>query len=174
MSSFRSLRETAANDIRICINKYDKNSTAVANGIAANLRTALADVGSGDYDEAYEQLRDAESTADAILGGDNSVISTARLAAEVLLSPSFFAMTLTGAQDGPGLTVETTSQFGHNPVNALSSDAVVGIAASTAQRASINLAPGTAPVSPVDGDMWYDGANLKIQVGGATKTITIT
>lgn len=31
---------------------------------------------------------------------------------------------------------------------------------------------GVAPTSPVDGDMWFDGTDLKLRVSGATYTIT--
>ena len=37
----------------------------------------------------------------------------------------------------------------------------------------LNLSTLSAPVSPVDGDIWFDGTNLKIQVGGVTKTVTL-
>jgi len=46
-------------------------------------------------------------------------------------------------------------------------------AAGTTAQAQINLAAGTAPTSPNDGDIWYDGTNIKIQVGATTKTFTI-
>lgn len=39
--------------------------------------------------------------------------------------------------------------------------------------ASLNMIAGTAPTSPVDGDMWYDGTNVKFRVGGTTKTFTL-
>jgi len=45
--------------------------------------------------------------------------------------------------------------------------------ASTTSRAPLRIASGTAPSSPVDGDIWYDGTNIKIRVGGTTKTFTI-
>jgi len=48
------------------------------------------------------------------------------------------------------------------------------IAAGTTAKSQINLASSTAPTSPVDGDVWFDGTNLKIRVSGATKTVTIT
>lgn len=48
------------------------------------------------------------------------------------------------------------------------------VQATTTSAASINMPSGTAPSSPVDGDFWYDGTNLKFRVGGTTKTITIT
>ena len=45
-------------------------------------------------------------------------------------------------------------------------------AASTTAGASLNIPSGTAPTSPVDGDLWFDGTNLKLRVSGATYTIT--
>lgn len=49
------------------------------------------------------------------------------------------------------------------------------IAPSTTGHANINLdATGVAPTSPVNGDMWFDGAALKIRIAGATKTFTVT
>lgn len=49
----------------------------------------------------------------------------------------------------------------------------INIAAGTTGKSQINLAASTAPTSPVNGDIWFDGTNIKIQVGGATKTFTI-
>jgi hypothetical protein len=46
--------------------------------------------------------------------------------------------------------------------------------ASSTASAPLNLAPGVAPASPVDGDIWFDGAALKIRIGGVTKTVTLT
>ena len=45
--------------------------------------------------------------------------------------------------------------------------------ASATGGAGFNLPSGTAPTSPADGDMWYDGTNLKFRVGAATKTVTL-
>lgn len=47
-------------------------------------------------------------------------------------------------------------------------------AASATGSAGLNLPAGSAPSSPNDGDIWYDGTNVKIRVGGTTKTFTIT
>jgi hypothetical protein len=49
----------------------------------------------------------------------------------------------------------------------------LNIAASTTAKAQINLASGTAPTSPNNGDIWFTGTELKIQVGGVTKTFTL-
>ncbi|MFT3731456.1 MAG: DUF2793 domain-containing protein [Hyphomicrobium sp.] len=37
-----------------------------------------------------------------------------------------------------------------------------------------NIATTTAPASPADGDIWFDGANIKMHIGGTTKTFTLT
>jgi hypothetical protein len=40
--------------------------------------------------------------------------------------------------------------------------------------ASINVASGVAPTSPVNGDIWFDGTDIKMRIGGVTKTFTLT
>lgn len=70
------------------------------------------------------------------------------------------------------LHINTTGQIGiggvTNPSGAL------GLPAGTTSNASLSMLSGTAPTSPNDGDMWYDGTNMHIRVGGTTKTFTIT
>jgi hypothetical protein len=44
----------------------------------------------------------------------------------------------------------------------------VAISASTTTRSSINVAHGSAPTSPVDGDMWTTTAGLYVRINGAT------
>ncbi|MDQ5930940.1 MAG: Pectate lyase 3 protein, partial [Patescibacteria group bacterium] len=39
---------------------------------------------------------------------------------------------------------------------------------------SLNIPSGTAPSSPVDGDIWFDGTDIKMRIGGTTKTFTLT
>lgn len=46
-------------------------------------------------------------------------------------------------------------------------------AASTTAASSIRIRSGTAPTSPNDGDLWYDGTDLKFRQSGTTKTITL-
>lgn len=48
----------------------------------------------------------------------------------------------------------------------------VDTAASSTTQASIRIPSGTAPTSPVSGEMWYDGTNLKFRDGAVTRTIT--
>jgi hypothetical protein len=46
--------------------------------------------------------------------------------------------------------------------------------ASTTSSAGFRLTAGVAPTSPINGEMWQDGTNLKIRIGGVTKTVTLT
>lgn len=50
--------------------------------------------------------------------------------------------------------------------------ALLHLGASTTARASLCIPSGTAPTSPVAGDIWYDGTNLKFRDGGTTRTLT--
>jgi hypothetical protein len=47
------------------------------------------------------------------------------------------------------------------------------LGASTTAKASLRIPSGTAPTSPVDGDIWYDGTNIKMRIGAVTKTFTL-
>lgn len=53
--------------------------------------------------------------------------------------------------------------------------AIVHFGAATTSIASLNIktSAGTNPSSPADGDIWYDGTNLKMRVGATTKTFTL-
>lgn len=53
------------------------------------------------------------------------------------------------------------------------SSGTVVTAASTTAGAGLRLPSGTAPTSPVNGDVWFDGGAVKIQISGATKTFTV-
>jgi hypothetical protein len=40
-------------------------------------------------------------------------------------------------------------------------------------NASLRIRSGTAPTSPNDGDIWFDGTDIKMRIGGVTKTFTL-
>ena len=56
----------------------------------------------------------------------------------------------------------------------VSSSAFIRVIAGTTAAAQIRLVNGVAPSSPVDGDIWFDGTDLKMRIGGVTKTFTLT
>jgi hypothetical protein len=47
------------------------------------------------------------------------------------------------------------------------------LGASTTAKASLRIPSGTAPTSPVNGDIWFDGTNLNVRIGGVTRTIVV-
>jgi hypothetical protein len=47
------------------------------------------------------------------------------------------------------------------------------LGAATTAKASLRIPSGTAPTSPVDGDIWFDGTNIQMRIGGVTKTFTL-
>jgi len=54
----------------------------------------------------------------------------------------------------------------------LTATAHMAISAGTTARSQINFASSTAPTSPADGDLWFDGTNLNLRVSGTTYTLT--
>ncbi len=50
--------------------------------------------------------------------------------------------------------------------------AILDIVGSTVNEASLRLRSGVAPISPNDGDIWYDGTNLKFRKGTSTVDLT--
>jgi hypothetical protein len=49
----------------------------------------------------------------------------------------------------------------------------LSMGAGTTSAAQINLASSTAPTSPANGDIWFDGTDIKMRIGGVTKTFTL-
>jgi hypothetical protein len=47
------------------------------------------------------------------------------------------------------------------------------LAPSVTARASLRIPSGTAPTSPVNGDIWFDGTNLNVRISGVTRTIVV-
>jgi len=47
------------------------------------------------------------------------------------------------------------------------------LAPSTTASATLRVPSGTAPTTPTNGDIWFDGTNLFMRIGGVTKTFTI-
>lgn len=71
----------------------------------------------------------------------------------------------------PALTVSTN---GIAVGQVVSATAFVDIAAGTTALAQIRLRNGVAPTSPNNGDIWFDGTDIKMRIGGVTKTFTLT
>jgi hypothetical protein len=81
-------------------------------------------------------------------------------------------------KSGSGGTRALTVRVGGTNVASFGSSALamtsgLTTSASTTTRTGFNIPSGTAPTSPVSGDMWFDGTNVLFRVGGTTKTFTL-
>jgi len=72
---------------------------------------------------------------------------------------------------GVNTTSESTFTFDVNGTARVSGK--LSLTAGTTAASQINLASSTAPTSPVNGDIWFDGTDLKMRIGGVTKTFTL-
>jgi hypothetical protein len=53
------------------------------------------------------------------------------------------------------------------------SSGITILGAATTAKASLRIPSGTAPTTPTNGDIWFDGTDLKMRIGGVTKTFTL-
>lgn len=51
--------------------------------------------------------------------------------------------------------------------------AYIDIHGGVAATAPMRFRSGVAPTAPNDGDIWFDGANIKMRIAGVTKTFTL-
>lgn len=86
----------------------------------------------------------------------------------IIKSNNALALTLDSSQN--------TTFAGKVAVNGatVSTSTALILTASTTGVSSMRVPSGVAPTSPVSGDLWYDGTNLKFRDGSTTRTITWT
>jgi hypothetical protein len=80
--------------------------------------------------------------------------------------------------NGAGIDFVLASDTGFATIraNAIIANSLIRCGASTTNSASFNIPAGTAPTTPTNGDIWFDGTDngLKIRINGVTRTITIS
>ncbi len=74
-----------------------------------------------------------------------------------------------------GLYLDNLANYlgGNTSIGDATNTARLNLGASTTAKASLRILAGTAPASPNEGDIWQDGTNIKMYIGGATKTFTL-
>lgn len=68
------------------------------------------------------------------------------------------------------VTFTTSATVG---VGTFTPTAIFDVRASTTSLAQIRLRAGATPSAPNDGDIWFDGTDIKMRIGGSTKTFTL-
>ena len=79
--------------------------------------------------------------------------------------------TATGITRGLYVNPTLTSAVDYRAIEVASGITILG--AATTAKASLRIPSGTAPTSPVNGDIWFDGTNIQMRIGGVTKTFTL-
>ena len=72
-----------------------------------------------------------------------------------------------------GVGVMTLQDTGNVGIGTVSPTAALDLPASTTTRASLRIQTGTAPTSPNNGDIWFDGTNILMRISGVTRTFTL-
>ena len=96
-------------------------------------------------------------------------------------TPSFNALKLTPTINQTGSANQITRGLFINPTLTSAADfraievgsGITILGAATTAKASLRIPSGTAPTSPVNGDIWFDGTDIKMRIGGVTKTFTL-
>lgn len=65
------------------------------------------------------------------------------------------------------------SVTGSTSLHGVTATAFIDIVGGIAGAAPFRLRSGVAPTAPNDGDIWFDGTNIKMRIGGVTKTFTL-
>jgi len=79
--------------------------------------------------------------------------------------------TATGITRGLHINPTLTAAADFRAIEVASGITILG--AATTAKASLRIPSGTAPTSPVNGDIWFDGTDIKMRIGGVTKTFTL-
>ena len=87
----------------------------------------------------------------------------------------------TGAVSGTGASGDiyinsgnvTSGTANSGSINLNAGTSAGGVKGKVNVQVIMNLSTLGAPASPADGDIWFDGTNLNIRVGGVTKTVTL-
>jgi len=79
--------------------------------------------------------------------------------------------TATGITRGLHINPTLTAAADFRAIEVANGITILG--ASTTAKASLRIPSGTAPTTPTNGDIWFDGTDLKMRIGGVTKTFTL-
>jgi hypothetical protein len=158
--------------------KLDVNGTARMNSIqgpgTATL-TLQSHVGStAGITVQFASAQSATSTDKPIIsaiGTFNPTSGTATFAGLSFTATINQTGTATGITRGLYINPTLTAAADFRAIEVASGITV--LAPSVTARASLRIPSGTAPTSPVNGDIWFDGTNLNVRIAGVTRTIVV-
>jgi len=77
----------------------------------------------------------------------------------------------TDLQTALNLKADLASLSGYAQLSGATFTGEVATPASTTTSAGFSIAPGTAPTSPTNGEIWNTGSDLQVRLGGVTETV---
>lgn len=190
-STFATFQEGGANRFRFIVT----SATLIlgSGGNATGLGAADKDAGTGSgTGVAIRYLGAAGSgtgydhwmtgVARSATSGVSGVVNTAITFNPTSGTGTFYAYTInptinqTGGASGDtgGILISPTLTSVGGTFHAIRVNAgKVTLAAATTTYPSLTMPAGTAPTTPANGDIWFDGTDIKMRVGGVTKTFTL-
>ena len=100
-----------------------------------------------------------------IIIGYNSQVNSATTSYQMSLGNMIYGASLDGS--------DTTISTGGIGIAVKVPTSRCDFIGSSTSRASMRILSGTAPTSPNDGDIWYDGTDIKMRIAGATKAFVL-
>lgn len=169
------VEDTSTGPTYLANNTYNSGSAPTTLPGAINMGQNKVNFGSGTASISG-------STAKIIVDGGSNVVQFNNATSLLLNSSSpvidaFSASTstlLVQNSGGGAVQLQVNGDVGLGTSPSTTTYAVTPPAIAGKSSLRILSSSGTAPTSPVDGDMWYDGTNVKFRVGGTTKTFTLT
>jgi hypothetical protein len=103
-------------------------------------------------------------TASGLTFPDSTTQSTAGLSPATAASTYYL-------QTNPSGFITSASLSGYAQLAGATFTGEVSTPASTTSSAGLSILPGTAPTSPVNGEIWNTGSDLQVRLSGVTETI---
>ena len=155
-------------------------------GVGAKLNT----IGANNAMRIYDRTINGSGGASAYIQSTRTGYTGTNVATTLVLKNNSTTSSGTLTKNGLVVSLDTTTgvnigmvtnaklnAFGHT----ITSDyylttpptATIDIIGSETTQSSLRIRSGVAPTSPNDGDIWFDGTDLKMRIGGVTKTFTL-
>ncbi len=163
-ASLQSLTDGDGNNLPI---QVSTSQTIIGGGTSAGRLVVR-----GDGTNPVARFED--SAGNAVL----TVPATNALGGRLLFSGSYIGFqnnpnSAIGIESGQMVFFNGAYRFIVGPTGDILTYGTLSLIASTTAKPSFVIAAGVAPTTPIDGAVWYDGTDLKMRVGGTTKTFTL-
>jgi hypothetical protein len=174
-TEFTPAGNIAATNVQAAIEELDAEKSAIGHGHAISAITGLQDA--LDLKAFADDLTEYALLSGAVFSGKITAKTSDSAGAGLRLpagstptSPEVGDVWFNGTEVYLRRTSSATAQFAFKNVATVIS-AKYTFSASAASGAFLNLGQGSAPTSPVDGDVWMTSAGMFVRAGGSTQQL---